>query len=39
MADFHGQLSLRAEHRTKDMATLGRAGFSYETARRVIDGA
>ena len=27
----------RAEHRTRDLATLGRAGFSYETARRVID--
>ena len=30
--------ALRAEYRTKDLATLGRAGFSYETARRVIDG-
>ncbi|MEI7606770.1 MAG: RecX family transcriptional regulator [Rhodospirillaceae bacterium] len=30
--------SARAEHRTKDLAALGRAGFSYETARRVIDG-
>ena len=30
--------SQRAENRTRDLATLGRAGFSYETARRVIDG-
>ena len=28
----------RAEHRNRDLAALGRAGFSYETARRVIDG-
>lgn len=27
----------RAEHRSRDLAALGRAGFSYETARRVID--
>ncbi|CAK0765110.1 Regulatory protein RecX [Azospirillaceae bacterium] len=27
----------RAERRMKDIAALGRAGFSYETARRVID--
>jgi regulatory protein len=29
----------RASHRLKDLAALGRAGFSYETARQVIDGA
>lgn len=28
----------RAGHRLKDLAALGRAGFSYETARRVVDG-
>ena len=28
----------RAEHRARDLAALGRAGFSYETARRVVDG-
>ncbi len=28
----------RTEQRNRDLATLGRAGFSYETARRVIDG-
>ncbi|HYV87226.1 MAG TPA: RecX family transcriptional regulator [Candidatus Polarisedimenticolia bacterium] len=28
----------RAEHRMKDIAALGRAGFSYDTARAVIDG-
>ncbi len=27
----------RALHRTRDLAILGRAGFAYETARRVID--
>lgn len=27
----------RAERREKDLAALGRQGFSYETARRVID--
>ena len=27
----------RAFHRTRDLASLGRAGFAYETARRVID--
>ena len=30
--------SSRADHRARDLAALGRAGFSYETARRVIDG-
>ena len=28
----------RREHRLKDLAALGRAGFSYQTARAVIDG-
>ena len=28
----------RAAHRLKDLAALGRAGFSYDVARRVIDG-
>ncbi len=28
----------RATHRTRDLASLGRAGFAYETARRIIDG-
>ncbi|WP_434617011.1 regulatory protein RecX [Azospirillum sp. B2RO_4] len=27
----------RAAHRDKDMAALGRAGFGYEIARRVVD--
>ena len=27
----------RADHRQKDLAILGRAGFDYETAARVID--
>lgn len=27
----------RAEHREKDLAALGRAGFPYELARRVVD--
>ncbi len=27
----------RAEHRQRDLAALGRAGFAYETAVRVID--
>ena len=27
----------RAEHRTKDLAALGRAGFGYGTARKVVD--
>ncbi len=30
--------SARADNRNRDLAALGRAGFSYETARRVIDG-
>ena len=29
----------RAEHRMKDLAALGRAGFSYGTARKVLDAA
>lgn len=29
----------RAGHRLKDLAALGRAGFSYQVARAVIDGA
>lgn len=29
----------RAEHRQRDLAALGRAGFAYEIARRVIDAA
>ncbi len=29
----------RARHRLKDLAALGRAGFSYDIARAVIDGA
>jgi regulatory protein len=29
----------RAEHRQRDMAAMGRAGFDYGTARGVIDGA
>jgi regulatory protein len=28
----------RAAHRLKDMAAMGRAGFAYAIARRVIDG-
>jgi regulatory protein len=28
----------RAAHRLRDLATLGRAGFSYDVARRAIDG-
>ena len=28
----------RAAHRLKDLAALGRAGFSYDVARRAIDG-
>ncbi|WP_420415348.1 regulatory protein RecX [Roseibium sp.] len=28
----------RADRRTKDLAAMCRAGFDYETARRVIDG-
>jgi regulatory protein len=28
----------RAAHRLKDLAALGRAGFSYDVARRTIDG-
>jgi regulatory protein len=28
----------RAAHRLKDMAAMGRAGFGYDVARRVIDG-
>jgi regulatory protein len=31
--------ALRADHRNRDLAALGRAGFDYETARRVIDAA
>ncbi len=27
----------RATYRTRDLAALGRAGFAYETARRIID--
>ncbi len=30
--------TVRAEHRNRDMAPLGRAGFDYELARSVIDG-
>ncbi len=29
----------RAGHRLKDLAALGRAGFTYDVARQVIDGA
>lgn len=29
----------RAEHRLKDLAAMGRAGFAYDLARQVIDGA
>ena len=28
---------LRAQHRDKDLATMGRAGFSYELARKVVE--
>lgn len=28
----------RAEHRAKDLAALGRAGFSFAIARRIVDG-
>lgn len=28
---------LRAQHRDKDLAALGRAGFAYELARQVVD--
>ncbi len=28
----------RAEHRARDLAALGRAGFDFETARRIVDG-
>lgn len=27
----------RAEHRTRDLASLGRAGFSYDVVKKVID--
>ena len=27
----------RAEHRTRDLAALARAGFNYDLARKVID--
>jgi regulatory protein len=27
----------RAEHRDKDLAALGRVGFSYQMAKRVVD--
>ena len=33
------RLKDRAGHRLKDLAALGRAGFSYNVARAVIDGA
>ena len=29
---------VRAEHRDKDLAALGRAGFAWEVARAVVDG-
>ena len=29
--------SARADHRTRDLASLGRQGFSYDVARRIID--
>lgn len=29
----------RADHRLRDLATMARAGFAYEVARRVIDAA
>jgi len=32
------RLRERAHHRNKDLAALGRAGFSLEVAREVIDG-
>ena len=28
----------RADHRQKDLAIFGRAGFSYDVAKRVVDG-
>jgi regulatory protein len=28
---------LRAEHRSQDLATLGRAGFGYGVARLVVE--
>jgi regulatory protein len=31
------RLEGRAERRDRDLAALGRQGFDYETARRVID--
>jgi regulatory protein len=31
------RMSARAEHRDKDLAALGRAGFGYQIARRVVD--
>lgn len=34
-----GKPELRAERRDRDLAALGRAGFDWETARRVIDAA
>ncbi|SEH29093.1 regulatory protein RecX [Magnetospirillum fulvum] len=32
------QPEARADHRNRDLASLGRAGFSWEIARAVIDG-
>ncbi|SBW02703.1 Regulatory protein RecX [uncultured Alphaproteobacteria bacterium] len=34
-----GKAELRAERRDRDLAALGRAGFDWETARRVVDAA
>jgi regulatory protein len=35
----HRQANERKEHRARDLATMARAGFSYDVARKVIDAA
>ena len=32
-----GPMATRADHKAKDLAALGRAGFGYQAARRVVE--
>ncbi len=39
LGPFRRDLTTRKEHRNRDLASLARAGFSFTTAKAIIDGA
>jgi regulatory protein len=39
LGPFRRDVETRREHRQRDLAALARAGFSFSTARKIIDGA